>query len=69
MAAATNSTGSLDALMGCDTTPQGEDLAESSEQQQGGSGGLGGVQHKRQRLTGLEADDSPLVFRPTPQEQ
>jgi hypothetical protein len=70
MAAATNSTGSLDALMGCEATPQGEDLADSSEQQQQGvSGGLGGVEHKRQRLAGLETGDSPLVFRPTPQKQ
>jgi hypothetical protein len=69
-AAATFSTGSLDALMGCDTTPQGEGLAENSEQQQQRlSGGLGGVQHKRQRVAGRETDDSPLIFRPTPQKQ
>lgn len=65
--AAPASAGSLDALMGCDTTPQGEGAADhdSGQQQQGVSGLSGGLQPKRQRRSNLPAA-SPLVFRPTP---
>ena len=71
---APNSTGSMAGIMGLGSTPQqGGLLADPTthhqQQQQEEEGGMGGVQPKRQRLAGGGADDSPLVFRPTPCKQ
>jgi hypothetical protein len=65
---------SLSGLLGVGSTPPADDSTGVGDMIQedslpGLSGGVGSEQHKRQRVMGQGADDSPLVFRPTPRKQ
>jgi len=63
-----NSAGSLDAFMQVDAALQSEGSPGGSLQPQSFTD-LSGERTKRRRVAGSSADDSPLVFKPTPMKQ
>lgn len=63
-----HSAGSLDAFMQVDAALQSEGTPGGSLQPQPFTG-RSGERTKRQRVAGSSADDSPLVFKPTPMKQ